>query len=45
MGWFGFNPGSQLAISGDNAVAVAGIFITTNFSTSGCYSSDVLDLN
>lgn len=32
MGWFGFNPGSQLAISGDNAVAVAGIFITTNLA-------------
>ena len=32
MGWFGFNPGSQLAISGDNAYAVAGIFITTNLA-------------
>ncbi|GEC71279.1 ammonium transporter [Flavobacterium flevense] len=32
MGWFGFNPGSQLAISGDNAIAVAGIFITTNLA-------------
>lgn len=32
MGWFGFNPGSQLAISGDNANAVAGIFITTNLA-------------
>lgn len=32
MGWFGFNPGSQLAISGDNALAVAGIFITTNLA-------------
>ncbi|MBC5842552.1 MAG: ammonium transporter [Flavobacteriaceae bacterium] len=32
MGWFGFNPGSQLAISGDNALAVASIFITTNLA-------------
>lgn len=32
MGWFGFNPGSQLAISGDNAIAVASIFITTNLA-------------
>lgn len=32
MGWFGFNPGSQLAISGDNANAVASIFITTNLA-------------
>ncbi|MCW3804431.1 ammonium transporter [Plebeiibacterium marinum] len=32
LGWFGFNPGSQLAISGDNANAVAGIFITTNLA-------------
>lgn len=32
MGWFGFNPGSQLAISGDNVTAVAGIFITTNIA-------------
>ena len=32
MGWFGFNPGSQLAISGENANAVAKIFITTNLA-------------
>lgn len=32
MGWFGFNPGSQLAISGDNALKVAAIFITTNLA-------------
>ncbi|WP_348798690.1 ammonium transporter [Flavobacterium adhaerens] len=32
VGWFGFNPGSQLAISGDNALKVAGIFITTNLA-------------
>ncbi len=32
LGWFGFNPGSQLAISGDNANAVAGIVITTNLA-------------
>jgi Amt family ammonium transporter len=33
FGWFGFNPGSQLAISGTgNALAVSHIFITTNLS-------------
>lgn len=32
LGWFGFNPGSQLAISGDNAFKVATIFITTNLA-------------
>jgi ammonium transporter, Amt family len=32
VGWFGFNPGSQLAISGDNAFKVATIFITTNLA-------------
>jgi len=32
FGWFGFNPGSTLAISGDNANKVAGIIITTNLA-------------
>jgi len=32
LGWFGFNAGSELAISGDSANAVAGIVITTNLS-------------
>ncbi|MDI3521130.1 MAG: ammonium transporter, Amt family [Anaerophaga sp.] len=33
FGWFGFNPGSQLAASGlDNITAVASIFVTTNLS-------------
>lgn len=33
FGWFGFNGGSQLAISGkDNAVAVSSIFVNTNLS-------------
>jgi len=33
LGWFGFNPGSQLAASGpDNAIAVAHIFVTTNLA-------------
>jgi ammonium transporter, Amt family len=33
FGWFGFNPGSQLAAAGeDNASAIAHIFITTNLS-------------
>ena len=33
FGWFGFNPGSQLAASGpDNAVAISKIFVTTNLA-------------
>ncbi|AVR45692.1 ammonium transporter [Christiangramia fulva] len=32
LGWFGFNPGSELAISGESAFNVAGIVITTNLA-------------
>ena len=32
LGWFGFNGGSELAISGGSANAVAGILITTNLA-------------
>lgn len=32
FGWFGFNPGSTLAISGNNANKVAEIVITTNLA-------------
>jgi ammonium transporter, Amt family len=33
LGWFGFNPGSQLAAAGtDNANALAHIFVTTNLA-------------
>jgi len=32
MGWFGFNPGSQLAISGGNADAVALVAANTNLA-------------
>ncbi|MEM7737055.1 MAG: ammonium transporter, partial [Deinococcota bacterium] len=35
LGWFGFNPGSQLAIASvDDATAVANIFLTTNLAAS-----------
>ncbi|MEX0987968.1 MAG: ammonium transporter [Bacteroidales bacterium] len=35
FGWFGFNPGSQLAAAGeDNALAISHIFITTNLAAS-----------
>ncbi|ASB50616.1 MULTISPECIES: ammonium transporter [Marinilabiliaceae] len=32
LGWFGFNPGSELAASGDSVFAIAHIFVTTNLS-------------
>jgi Amt family ammonium transporter len=32
LGWFGFNAGSKLSISGESAYAVASILITTNLS-------------
>ncbi len=33
LGWFGFNPGSQLAAAGtDNAIAIAHVFVTTNLA-------------
>ncbi len=32
LGWFGFNPGSELAISGEHANNVAGVVITTNLA-------------
>ncbi len=33
LGWFGFNPGSQLAASGEvNRVAISHVFLTTNLS-------------
>lgn len=36
LGWFGFNPGSQLAASGEeNRVAISHIFLTTNLSACG----------
>ncbi len=36
MGWFGFNGGSQLAVSNfENANAVAAIFVNTNMSAAG----------
>ncbi len=36
LGWFGFNPGSQLAAAGvDNAKAISLIFITTNIAAAG----------
>jgi ammonium transporter, Amt family len=36
FGWFGFNPGSQLAAAGnDNTVAIAHIVLTTNLAAAG----------
>ena len=36
IGWFGFNPGSQLAAAGaDNAKAISLIFVTTNIAAAG----------
>lgn len=36
LGWFGFNPGSQLAASGSaNATAISHIFVTTNLAAVG----------
>jgi Amt family ammonium transporter len=33
LGWFGFNPGSQLAASGEvNRIAISHVFLTTNLS-------------
>ena len=33
MGWFGFNPGSQLAASGEvNCIAISHVFLTTNLA-------------
>jgi len=32
FGWFGFNPGSTLSASGDNAIAIGDIFMTTNLA-------------
>ncbi|MDR0682800.1 MAG: ammonium transporter [Dysgonamonadaceae bacterium] len=32
LGWFGFNPGSTLAASGEAKTAISGIFLTTNLS-------------
>ncbi len=35
FGWFGFNPGSQLAASGTvNAIAISHVFLTTNLAAS-----------
>ena len=32
LGWYGFNGGSQLAISGENVTAVSNVIITTNIA-------------
>ena len=32
FGWFGFNPGSTLSATGDNAIAIGNIFMTTNLA-------------
>jgi Amt family ammonium transporter len=43
IGWFGFNPGSQLAVAGTtNANAIALIFVTTNIAAAGGALSTLL---
>jgi len=43
IGWFGFNPGSQLAAAGTvNANAISLIFVTTNISAAGGALSTLL---
>lgn len=44
LGWFGFNPGSQLAAAGgENAVAISKIFMTTNLAAAaGCVTSMII---
>ena len=43
LGWFGFNPGSQLAASGKaNAMAIAHIFATTNLAAAAGALSSML---
>lgn len=43
LGWFGFNPGSQLAASGSaNAIAISHIFVTTNIAAAAGAFAGVL---
>ncbi len=42
LGWFGFNAGSELAISGGSANAVAGILITTNLAAAAGASAALI---
>ncbi len=42
LGWFGFNAGSELAISGSSANAVAGILITTNLAAAAGASTALI---
>ncbi len=43
IGWFGFNPGSQLAASGKvNATAISLVFVTTNIAAAGGALSTML---
>jgi ammonia channel protein AmtB len=44
FGWFGFNPGSQLAISGDNAFKVAAILSQQILLSCWSIGCNVLDL-
>lgn len=45
FGWFGFNPGSQLAASGEeNRVAISHVFLTTNLSACAGGLATLIDL-
>ena len=42
FGWFGFNPGSTLAATGDATVAIGSIFMTTNLAAAAAACTTML---